>query len=107
MYTYTYAYTYMHKYISSGIIAVAYDMFGIFCGICRKQSMATRFYYSDSCTCERQEVTQNRHHDTKRDNKKDRQTNTSIGICLTLSRSFRSMLNQVSHALELLKRAFC
>ena len=36
-----------------------------------------------------------RHQDTKRDNKKDRQTSKSIGICPTLSRSFRSMLNQV------------
>ena len=44
-----------------------------------------------------------RHQDTKRDNKKDRQTNKSIGICLTFSRSFRSMLNQVPHALEVLK----
>ena len=40
-----------------------------------------------------------RHEDTK----KDRQTNKSIGVCLTLSRSFRSMLNQVPHALEVLK----
>ena len=32
---------------------------------------------------------------TKRDNKKDCQTNNSIGICLLLTRSFRSMLNQV------------
>ena len=32
------------------------------------------------------------HEDTKRENKKDWQTNKSIGMCLTLSRSFRSML---------------
>ena len=41
----------MHKYISSSTFAFAYDMFGIFCEICRNQSMAPRFYYSDSCTC--------------------------------------------------------
>ena len=103
----------------------AYDIFGIFYEICRNQSMTPRFYYSDSCTCdrppfERQRHRQrqtdtdrqsetdrqthrerkrksdrktHRHQDTKR--QQERQTNKSIAICLTLSRSFRSMLNQV------------
>ena len=110
--------------------------------------MTPRFYYSDSCTCERppferqrqrQRQTEtdrqtdrqtdnqrqidrqtdrhthrqtererqrksdrntHRHQDTKRDNKKDRQTNRRIALCLSLSRSFRFMLGQVSHALE-------
>ena len=48
-----------------------------------------------------------RHQDTKRDNKKDRQTNKSICICLTLSRSFRSMLNQVQHAPEVKSCSMC
>ena len=38
--------------------AVAYDMFGFVCEMCRNQSMVPRFYYSDSCTYERQEDTQ-------------------------------------------------
>ena len=168
MYTYTCIYICMHKYMSTAIIAFAYDMFGIFCGICRNQPMALRFYFSVSCTClekcvyirfcfwhvwnllwdlpksingsyilllvfitcdrppferqrqrQRQAETDNprqidrqtdretqrtserkphRHQVTKRNNTKDRQTNRRIDLCLSLSRSFRSMLGQV-HAL--------
>ena len=47
-----------HVLMNAFTFAFAYDMFGIFCEICRNQSMAPRFYYSDSCTCERQEDTQ-------------------------------------------------
>ena len=119
----------VHVLRNAFTFAFAYDMFGIFCELCRNQSMAPRFYYSDSCTCERppfgrqrqrqrqidrQSETDrptdrqtyrerqrksdrktHRHQDTKRDNKKDRQTNRRIALCLSLSRSFRSMLGQV------------
>ena len=58
--------------------AVAYDMFGIFCEIFRNQSMAPRFYYSDSCTCERppfeRQIQRQRQTETDRQSETDRQT---------------------------------
>ena len=54
--------------------AVAYDMFGIFGEIYRNQSMVPRFYYSDSCTCERQEDTQtSRHKERQQERQTDKQ----------------------------------
>ena len=59
-------------------VAFAYDMFGIFCEICRNQSMAPRCYYSDSCTCERAPVDRQRQKqrqiETDRHSETDRQT---------------------------------
>ena len=54
--------------------AVAYDRIGIFCEICRKQSMAPRFSSSDSCTWERQEDTQtSRHKERQQERPTDKQ----------------------------------
>ena len=72
MYTYTYA------YISSAILAFAYDMFGICCKICRNQSMAPRCYYSDSCTCERPPFERQRQR--QRQTETDRQTDNQRQI---------------------------
>jgi hypothetical protein len=60
------------------IFAFAYDMFGFFCEIYRKQSMVPRIYYSDSCTCERppfeRQRQRQRQTDTDRQSETDRQT---------------------------------
>ena len=51
--------------------AVAHDMFGIYCEICRNQSLALRFDYMDSCTLERQEDAQTSRH---KERQQERQT---------------------------------
>ena len=64
-----------HVLMNAFTFAFAYDMFGIFCEICRNQSMAPRFYYSDSCTCERQEDTlTSRHKERQQERQTDKQT---------------------------------
>ena len=63
-----------HDLRNAFTFAFAYDMFGIFCEICRNQSMPPRFYSSDSCTCERQEDTQTwRHKERQRERLTDKQ----------------------------------
>ena len=63
-----------HVLMNAFTLAFAYDMFGIFCEICRNQSMAPRFYYSDSCTWERQEDTQtSRHKERQQERPTDKQ----------------------------------
>ena len=69
-------------------VAVAYDMFGIFCEICRNQSLARRFYYSDSCTCERQEDTQtSRHTERQQERQTDKQKHCYMSHPFSLSLS--------------------
>ena len=100
--------------------AVAYDMFGIFCEICRNQSMAPRCYYSDSCTCERQEDTQtSRHKERQQERQTDKQKHWYMSHpfslfpfhakpCLTrlgsLKTSILSAHNRCQGAFALLKR---
>ena len=68
----------VHVLRNAFTFAFAYDMFGIFCEICRNQSMAPRFYYSDSCTCERPpfERQRQRQRQTETDRQTDRQSET-------------------------------
>ena len=67
-----------HVLMNVFTFAFAYDMFGIFCDICGNQSMTPRFYYSDSCTCERppceRQRQRQRQTDTDRQSDTDRQT---------------------------------
>ena len=68
--------TRFHAYVlmNAFTFAFAYDMFGTFCEVCRNQSMAPRFYHSDSCTCERQEDTQTwRHKERQQERLTDKQ----------------------------------
>ena len=63
-----------HVLMNAFTFAFAYDMFGIFCEICRNQSMVPRFCYSDSCTCERQQDTQTwRHKERQQERLTDKQ----------------------------------
>ena len=68
-----------HVLMNAFTFAFAYDMFGILCEICRNQSMAPRFYYSDTCTCERREYTQtSRHNERQQERQTDKQTHCSM-----------------------------
>ena len=59
----------VHVLRNTFTFAFAYDMFGFLCELSRNQSMAPRFYYSDSCTCERPPF-------ERRDKDRDRQRQT-------------------------------
>ena len=63
-----------HVLMNAFTFAFAHDMFGIFCKISRNHWMAPRFYYSDSCTWERQEDTQtSRHKERQQERPTDKQ----------------------------------
>ena len=61
----------VHVLRNAFTFAFAYDMFGVFCEICRNQSMAPGFCYSDSCTCGRQHDTHTSRHTARQ---QERQT---------------------------------
>ena len=75
----------VHVLRNAFTFAFPYDMFGIFCEICRNQSMPPRVYYMDSCTCATQEDTQiSRHKERQQERQTDKQKHRYMSHPLSL-----------------------